>query len=108
QACASPTPTLGVGWEDFGLYPGATSEKLQTTVPLSYALETIVSRKSRIRAARGDLGVQEAAVCAEWQRLAAGVHHAYDDLVAARARVMLERDLEAVAARQRDAVARIV
>ena len=108
QAGLLANPTLSLAWEDFGLNHAAEGSALQTTVSLAVALEDVFSRGSREAAARHELEAEEADIRAERARLAADVAHAYDELVAARARVELQQDLVAEARTQRDDVARFV
>jgi cobalt-zinc-cadmium efflux system outer membrane protein len=106
QAQLLPNPTLGLTWEDFGLNGAAAQYLLQTTLTLAVALEDVFAREHRAGAASHELEAEEAELLAERERLAAAVARAYDGLVAARARIELQRELAAVAETQRAAVER--
>src|SRR5262245_16630608 len=80
QARAIPNPTLSVEWEDFGLYPGSSSEAVQTTFPIAIALDQIISRPRRVAAAEYELEAGLADLLVERQKLAADVYRAYDEV----------------------------
>jgi len=102
-----PNPTLALNFEDLGLSSSA-SAPVQTTLMLGEALADVFSRGRRAAAAEHELAAEEARLLAERDQLAADVSHAYDGLLVARRRLELDRDLVAVAAAQRKAVARFV
>jgi cobalt-zinc-cadmium efflux system outer membrane protein len=75
---------------------------------LGEALADLASRERRSAAAQHELAAEEARLFAERADLAASVSRAYDELVAARKRLELDRDLTEIAQTQRKAVARFV
>jgi cobalt-zinc-cadmium efflux system outer membrane protein len=99
-----PNPTLGLSFEDLGV----GSVPVQTTLMLGEALADVFARKSRTATAEHELAAEKARLLAERGELAADVSRAYDELVAARARLALDRDLVAIAQTQRKGVARFV
>ena len=103
EARTLPNPSLEGSWEDFGVPWGPTSAPLQQTYSLAESLADVVARPRRTAAARYELAATEADLRAERQSLASGVSGAYDDLVEARQRVDLERELLAIAERERAA-----
>jgi len=103
-----PNPSISLNFEDLGLGGSAASIPVQTTLMLGEALADIASRKRRTAAAEHELAAEEARLLAERADLAADVARAYDELVAARARLELDRDLSLIAENQWKAVARFV
>jgi len=103
-----PNPTLALNFEDLGLGGSAAAIPVQTTLMLGEALADVASRKRRTAAAEHELAAEEARLLAERADLAAGVAHAYDELVVARKRLELDRDLASIAGSQSKAVARFV
>ncbi|MBK7643706.1 MAG: TolC family protein [Planctomycetes bacterium] len=103
-----PNPSLALNFEDFGIPGIASSAPVQTTLMLGEALADVASRKRRTRAAEHELAAEEARLVAERDQLAAEVSAAYDELVAARARVEIDAELTQIAQTQQTAVARFV
>jgi cobalt-zinc-cadmium efflux system outer membrane protein len=103
-----PNPSLVLNFEDFGIPGVASSAPVQTTLTLGEALADLASRKRRTAAAEHALAAEEARLLSDRAQLAADVSRAYDELVAARARQVLDRDLVEIAQTQRKAVARFV
>lgn len=92
QAGKPSNPTLSLSWESLGL--GASS--IQRTLSISQALATLAAAPRTRAAAAHDLAATQADLIAERRRLVAAAWRAYDDLVAARSRVRLATEVEAL------------
>jgi len=101
-----PNPRLSVGWEDFGL--GAATGVSQLTLSVAASLARLASRPARTRVARHELAAMRARIDIERLRIATDVWLAYDDLVAARRRVGVTKEVESLADLARAGVAHLV
>lgn len=100
QAAARPNPELVVDLQDFtGSDEYSAFGQSQNTLSLSQRLEVGGRRAARVQAAERESGVEQARTGREAVRLAVAAKQGFVDLLAARARLMVRRDGEALARR---------